>query len=75
MYYFIYMFQCFFRFLILVIENITELIIVISFLLAAIDMLLRRINILSNTTKKKEYIKLKHKRKNYHIVPGKSSFF
>lgn len=56
------MFQYFFRFLILAIENITELIIVISFLLAAIDMLLRRINILSNTTKK-EYIKLKHKRK------------
>lgn len=48
----------FFRFLILVIENITELIIVISFLLAAIDMLLRRINILSNTTKKREYIKI-----------------
>lgn len=68
------MFQYFFRFLILAIENITELIIVISFFLAAIDMLLRKINILSNTTKK-EYIKLKHKRKNYHIVPGKSSFF
>ena len=47
------MFQCFFRFLILVIENMTELIIVISFLLAAIDMLLRKINILSNTTKKR----------------------
>ena len=47
------MFQYFFRFLILVIENMTELIIVVSFLLAAIDMLLRRINILSNTTKKR----------------------
>lgn len=52
------MFQYFFRFLILAIENITELIIVISFLLAAINMILEEKDKLTSSLKNK---KTKHK--------------
>ena len=59
------MFQQFFSFLILIINHATELLIVVSCLLEAINIFLKKTNILSNTLKKQ-------KRKTYRVNTQKN---